>query len=989
MIHKNTLTIGGPLAIVVLLAVLPVWSQTGNYFGQNKVLYKDFDWAVFCTEHFDVYYYPEEEKAACDAAPMAERGYDYLSEVLNHEIKERIPLILYASLNDFQQTNVVQGLIDQGTRGVTESLKNRIVIPLTGSYREFNHVLVHEMVHAFQFDLMSNANFKNKRFDPPLWFVEGMAEYLSLGMDNITRMWVRDGLLNDKLLTVSQLNGIFDIRVYRLGQSLWHYIVETYGKEVIGKIFKAAVRAGNVEMAIKKVLGIDSKELTRAWHEYAGKLVLPQDPTLQTPDQIAEQITHKASYYHRMNLVPSVSPDGNHIAYVANKDLKEDIYLLSRDENGKITDERLIRGGESKRFESLRYFDSSIGWARDGDQVAFISKSGEDDALYVMDPHTKQILHRFIFHEFGGLQSPSFSPEGKRLVFVGIRGGISNLYILNLANGELKKLTNDRFAVFHPQWSPDGESIVFVTDRGTGTDEEKLLFGDYDLAVYHLANNEIEMITDLKGNATSPQWSPDGSEIAFVSDHQGIPNIYCIRIADKKIAQISFLLNGISGPTETSPALSWSANGEVMVFSSLHKDSWDLYRINLVESAEKWVYPDDGQPHSTKMETTSAVGVSGETRGGDSLTVAESSWLPANPDPNTLYSYFPLEDANSLERRDYHSKFKLDAVAIGVGYDSYFGGGGSAQFLFSDMLGNHNLYLSTEMQFSNLLHSDFGITYINRGNRINYGIQVFQTNDYYTVFSNYYLSEYLRNTYRGFNAILAYPFSRFSRIELFGGFTWVDQDIVVELYNPNGINKKTFDIGLYNYAQIGGALVFDNTTYGPLGPTSGSRSRLSVETATNDLQFTNFYGDYRRYLNVNHRSVLAWRLMGGTSAGQDKQVFGIGGPYTYRGADYDDLIGTNFLVSNLEYRFPLLPFLPSNFDRLSGATFFDAAAAWGVYAPGYSKETFQPFAYSSDEGLRLKDLNSALGLGLRLNLGYFCYNTTSPGQPICRVLVSQ
>lgn len=93
-----------------------MWSQTGNYFGQNKVLYKEFDWAVFRTEHFDVHYYPEEGKAAQDAARMAERGYDYWSEVLHHEIKERIPLILYASLNDFQQTNVVDGILDQGTR---------------------------------------------------------------------------------------------------------------------------------------------------------------------------------------------------------------------------------------------------------------------------------------------------------------------------------------------------------------------------------------------------------------------------------------------------------------------------------------------------------------------------------------------------------------------------------------------------------------------------------------------------------------------------------------------------------------------------------------------------------------------------------------------------------------------------------------------------------------------------------------------------------
>ncbi len=137
----------------------------------------------------------------------------------------------------------------------------------------------------------------------------------------------------------------------------------------------------------------------------------------------------------------------------------------------------------------------------------------------------------------------------------------------------------------------------------------------------------------------------------------------------------------------------------------------------------------------------------------------------------------------------------------------------------------------------------------------------------------------------------------------------------------------------------------------------------------NDFQFTNIFGDYRRYFNIGHRSVLAWRLMGGTSLGRDRQIFGIGGPYTYRGADYGELLGTNFVISNLEYRFPLLPFLPPKIDFLSGAVFFDAAAAWGVDIPGYSKETFQPF--TTKDGFRLQDLNIALGVGARLNLGYF------------------
>ncbi len=946
-------------ALLLLFVIAPARAQVGAYFGQNKVLYKDFEWAVFRTAHFDVHYYPEERQAALDAARMAERGYAYLSIELEWKIKNRIPLFLYASLNDFQQTNVISDLLDQGTRGVTESLKNRVILPITGSYREFNHVLVHELVHAFQYDIMQNSPLRSKSFNPPLWFVEGMAEYLSAGMDNTTRMWVRDGLLENKLLTVSQLNSAYDIRVYRLGQSLWHYIGETYGKKTVGNIFKTAVNLGNVEAALKKQPGLEAKELTKRWHEAARQLVVPQDSTLQTPEQIAARLTHQQGYYHRLNVVPSVSPDGKQVAYIGNKNLDDDIYLLSQDQSGKWKQELLIAGGKGKRFETLRYFDSAIGWSRDGNRLAFIAKSGKDDALYVMNPHSKKVTQRFVFAQLNGLQSPSFSPWGDEVVFVGIAGGVSDLYIVDLADGKLQRLTDDRFAELHPQWSPDGKAVVFATDRGEGTDEAKLLFGDYDLALYHFADKRIENLTSLPGNATSPQWSPDGSEIAFVSDHQSIPNIYRLRLADRQITTVTFLRNGVAGITESTPALSWSANGKVMVFSAFQKINWQLY---LMDATKAPVVP-------PQLASTIALPENNTANATASATASPKSWLPDIPDLNTLYTSYQLAPEDSIESRQYNSKFKLDAISVGGGYDTYYGGVGQAIFLFTDMLGNHNLYLSTGLQIRSPLHSDLGATYFNQGHRINYGVQAFQSNLLYTIGATFNSIGYLRNTYRGFNAIAGYPFSRYARVELFGGLTWVDQDIVVDTYGFTSLDRETRNIGLYKYAQVGTALVYDNTIYGPLGPTSGSRSRLAVETTGKDFHFTNYTADHRRYVNISPRTVLAWRVMGGASLGRDRQLVGIGGPYTYRGAGYDELVGTNYLISNLEYRFPLFLFLPANNDFLSAAAFYDAAAAWGVDIPGYSKAGFQPF--TSADGFRLKDLQSALGLSARLNLGYF------------------
>jgi len=941
------------LLAIIMCPATALFAQPGYYFGQNKVQYKNFDWKIFRTEHFDVYYYPEEAEAAHDAARMAERGYDYLSDVLEHKIARRIPLILYASLNDFQQTNVVQEILGDGTRGVTESLKHRVTLPITGSYREFNHVLVHELVHAFQFDMMSNSKGL-ARFDPPLWFMEGMAEYLSIGMDNTTRMWVREGLLSDKLLTVDKLNGTFDIRVYRLGESLWHYVGETHGKKKVGQILKTAVNFGNIERAFKAQIDMDSKQLTTAWHEAVRKQVLPSDSTLERPEQIAQQITKQEGYFHRMNLVPSVSPDGKKIAYVANKNLTDEIYLLEQKSNGRFENRRLITGGQSRDFESLRFFDTTINWSSDGSRLAFVSKAGKDDAIYVMDVQRDAILHKLVFAELNGLVSPSFSPKDDELVFVGISGGRSDLYTVDLADKKLHRLTQDRFSELHPQWSPDGNAIVFATDRGNGTDESKLLFGDNDLAIYSFATKEIAMLTALPGDAINPQWSADGSEIAFVADHQGIPNIYRVNLATRRITPITALKTGVSGITETTPAMSWSANGRVLVFSSFVKESWQLFRMELSQSIASG---------------------NGQVANGDSL------WLPAISDFNNLYVGYHLASSDSIEPRKYSRTPKLDGIALGAAFGGYFGAAGGLQLGFSDMMSNHNVIVSLGLT-RDVRNSDLGVGYLNQGHRLGYGFEAFQQRNAYGVFAAPNANGFVTQTYRGVSGFAYYPFSRFSRVEVSAGLTHVSEDFIVESLDfSNGeIRRDKQNLGGFSFGQVGAALVYDNAVYGPLGPRSGRRSRIEIQRTTNDFQITTALADYRKYVSVNSRSVLAYRLLGGANFGRDArfQVFRIGGPYTFRGTDSADLLGTNFIVQNLEYRFPLLPFLPPTADFLSAVTFADAAAAWGLDVPGLVKKEFQPF--STKDGFHLQDLRAAFGVGARLNLGYLSlgYNVAWP-----------
>ncbi|HEX2309180.1 MAG TPA: hypothetical protein VHH91_00560 [Vicinamibacterales bacterium] len=200
------------IAAVGLLVTLAPHPSAAQYFGGNKVQYRTFDFKVLRTEHFDVYFYEEEREAAAIAARMAERWRARLGQVLHHELSGRQPLILYAAHPHFEQTNAIGGAIGESTGGVTESIRRRVILPLGGSLADSDHVIGHELVHAFQFDITTPREAGGvggytgaQRL--PLWFIEGMAEYLSIGpLDPHTALWMRDAVLQEKLPRIKDLN---------------------------------------------------------------------------------------------------------------------------------------------------------------------------------------------------------------------------------------------------------------------------------------------------------------------------------------------------------------------------------------------------------------------------------------------------------------------------------------------------------------------------------------------------------------------------------------------------------------------------------------------------------------------------------------------------------------------------------------------------------------------------------------------------------------
>ena len=561
-------------AALLLGVSAPAEAQT---FGRSKVQYDRFNFRILPTPHFEVYFYPAESLATADAARMAERWYERQSTLLNHTF-EKNPLIFYADPPDFQQSNVVEGEIGVGTGGITEGLRERVIMPFTGLYAENDHVLGHEIVHVFQYRIAAGSpGGLNSIGQIPLWLIEGMAEYLSIGRnDPNTAMWLRDAALNNDLPTIKQLTNDPRYFPYRYGQALWAYIGGRWGDAMVNQLFRASLREG-WEKSLVSQLRMNADSLSKEWHaairaQYAPVLART------APSAIGRAIVNVRERGDQ-NVSPTVSPDGRFVAFYSSRNLFGiDLYLADA-ATGRIV-RQLTNVTRNPHFDALSFINSAGSFSPDGRRIAVAVFAQGDQELNILDVGNGRVERRISVPGIGSMSDPAWSPDGRYLAFSGLRGGISDLYVYDLQNGQSRQLTNDREAQFQPAWSPDGRTIAFVTDAGTSTNFGALSYGEPRLALVDAAGGTPRLIPRLaRGKAINPQFAATGDALFFVSDVDGISDIYRTSLDGSNVTRLTTTATGISGISTNSPAISVAARTGEIVFSTFDRGGFAIRSI--------------------------------------------------------------------------------------------------------------------------------------------------------------------------------------------------------------------------------------------------------------------------------------------------------------------------------------------------------------------------------------------------------------------------
>ena len=862
-------------AVVLVSLLLLATTANAQYFGRNKVQWEHFDFKVLKTEHFDIYYYDREADVVNDIGRMAERWYVRLSRIFNHTFTRK-PIVIYANSADFQQTTTTPELIGQGTGGFTDPFMNRVVLPLTGDYAENDHVLGHELVHVFQFDIANTFSTNSRRRfnleQLPLWLVEGMAEYFSKGrIDPLTAMWIRDATIHNRMPDLRKLTRDPYYFPYRYGQALLAYIGGRFGDDAVVRLFLAAGLSGP-EAAFERAVGIPAKQLFVDWAESAREMYNPV--VEERPMTLGEPlIGSKRGVRGYLNVGPALSPDGRYLAFLSTRDVFDIDLFLAEAATGKVI-RKIVSASRNPHFEALRFIDSAGSWSPDSKKLAFVVFERGDNYLGIVDVDSRRVDDTRI-PGIDAISNVAWSPDGHTIALSGQKTGVSDLFLYDLNTKEVRQLTNDKYADLQPTFSPDGRTLAFVSDRGAGSSLEQLRLNGMRIATVNLETGTIRTLPLFdRAKNIDPHFSADGDSLFFISNAEGVPDVYRYYFSDGHVSRVTHVQTGVSGITEMSPALTVAQRTGDVTFSLYENDNYNIYRLSPVPS---------GIQIATTMPADAArAGQLPPLRGTGSIITAYLD----RPDQG-----LPSENAG-FTRSSYNPALHLAYIGpptIGVSTGTLGTGvGGSVSAYFSDILGEHNVGFTFEGGGSTgigTVADQFAgeVLYLNQQHRVNWGADfthfpyisalTSEGPGIVTVNGQQVAADVIQQVreidrYDDLSGVLQYPFSTTRRVEFSAGFQResVKQEVEqLAIVNGEIISDETVPLGGIGFTlrHVGGAFVGDSSIFGFLSPVRGTRYRYEVQELagrrsgfsagtdlSHSLRFSTALADFRKYFFI-------------------------------------------------------------------------------------------------------------------------------------------
>lgn len=923
-----------PLSILVL-AVLASSPASAQYFGKNKVRYDTFQWMVYPTPHFRISYYDRVEPSLPRLASFAESAYDDLARKLNFQITEPIPLIVYATHAEFEQTNTIVEFIPEGVGAFALPSRNRMVLPADLPDKELQKLIQHELTHVFQFEILFQGRLgKALTSSPPQWFMEGMASFFGDDEDARAKAIMRDATLSDRVASVAEGPRGYD--AYRYGHMVFKFVESEWGMDGVRDLvfeFRNSL-SGSVGKAVKRAFDLEIEEFDSRFRSWLRKFYQPFGERGDPREYGQLFRVEAAGGMETYETSPVASPSGDLIAAFTTHKEDVDVALFG------VPDRQLYRNltrGNTTRYQYLIAQMLTVGpdrgrdlaFSPDGDRIAVFARRERGRDLLLLDSMKGSIVRRIPITVDQAMQ-PAFSPDGKVVAFHAFAGGRADIYLLDLESEKITNLTQDEAFDSDPVYTADGTHLVFSSQAG----ENAKLF-ELDLA----DPTQRRQLTFGAGDDEGTSFSRDGKRLYFASDRdQGVMDIYALDLETRDLRRLTRVIGAAINPVAIP-----TRDGERVVFQAYAKGRWALYVAD----------PAQGEP-------------AGKEEGPRESPVRER-YEPA------ISVAINKEKAEPVKRR----KLGIEDMQVLVGINNDNTLLSQTYIALADNYGDRRINL---MLASVQGYTTFSASYLDLSRRLQWGGLVFDDRSYYVYATNQVegrvtQEQNVRQT--GGAAFAQYPLSIYHRVE--GTVGYMSQSISYPVFTENGVRFTSISNDI---PWLGVSLTGDTTFWQYYGPHGGRRLQLSANNSVDTVNGGSLSRDYildlRQYVPISRRNELALRLYTAWADGNQPNLYYFGGIDTLRGYDYRSLVGNRVAYLNAEWRFPLidhlvLPWL--HLTSLRGRFFIDVGAAWfdlPAYTVEFGGQEFEVPAYKQDftfmEDGRLKDGVSSYGFGFSVNL---------------------
>jgi hypothetical protein len=517
------------LALILLSFSQVRAQQSRENFGKNRIQYRQFDWVYLSGENFDVYYYDSRKAVAQEALEYLEGEFDRITDLIGYPPYFKTKVFLYNSLSDLRQSNVGLNHNVFNVGGETEFIKPYVEVAHLGTAQEFKDELLFQISDLMINEMMFGGNLKDMfqssiLMNLPDWFVDGASLYVARGWSMEMDDYLRQLMVARKARRATKLTGK---EAGLVGQSMWNFIAEKYGKSSVANILNYTRVTRNEEKSILITLGITLKQLIAEWRKFYTEMEVAVNKSYQNP-QDSNSFTQQHNKTTEFTTV-KVSPDGRSIAYAEN-DRGRYIVKVRSLENGR--EKTIISGGSKVIKQRVDYRLPLLAWA-DANTLGVIGVKNGEYIFWLYDFTTKTKIPREL-ERFSNVRSFDFSSNGRLVILSADFEGKSDLFLMSAKrNRAPRRLTNDIYDDLDPTFIPNSNRIVFSSNRTSDTLRANIklqfeqLTNNYNLFIYDLDSTKflLTRVTNTLSKDHSPR-ALDENNFYYLSDQRGIVNLF-------------------------------------------------------------------------------------------------------------------------------------------------------------------------------------------------------------------------------------------------------------------------------------------------------------------------------------------------------------------------------------------------------------------------------------------------------------------------------